>query len=478
MSKNLRTYLNQVIEFLPDQIKRIDKEVDPEYEVSGLIEKLEHQGEEPLLIFNNIRGSKISSVINLIANNDRIALSLDLTNYDLNQIITEYAKKEQNRIPVKEAFSAPIKEVILKGNKIDLNILPILKFNEKDGGKYITAGLTIVKDPDTGTQNVGLYRHQVQSKDEIGLNINPAHHGFLIGEKYKYLRKPMEVAVIIGHHPALVYSAVSKVEGYGGELELAGGLLGEPVEVIKGETVDLLIPAEAEIVLEGIVDPNTLREEGPFGDWSGSYSSKGNRCFIKITAITMRKNPIYQSVMTTTEHINLGRITRMGILLKKIREVLPTVKSVNLPISGMGRARCYISLKQHTDGEAKQAAFAALALESYLTQIILVDEDVDVFNENQVLQALSTRFDAREDLIIMKNCFGARAVPTAYNISGHKYRDGNMQTKLIFDATKHVTPIDGNTFPESAKVPKEVSDRIIVKEYIKDYGKGKILFKE
>ena len=476
MSKNLRTYLNQVIKLLPNQIKIVDKEVDPEFGVSALIEKLEHQGKDPLVIFNNIKGSKIPLVINLAANYDRLALSLDTTDVDVKSIVEEYMKREQNIIPTKEVSNSPVKDIILKGKDIDLNILPIIKHNEEDPGKYISAGATLIKDPETGSQNLGLYRLQVQAKDELGLNINPASHGFLIGEKYRELGKSMEVAVLIGHHPAIIMSAVSKLEGYGGELEVAGGLLGEPVEVIKGETVDLLVPAEQEIVIEGIVNPRIMRDEGPFGEWAGYSTGRGPKWFIKITAITMRKNPIYQSIMAAhVEHTILGCLPRMGSLLRRIRGVLPTVNSVNLPVSGMGRVRCYISLKQHTDGEAKQAAFIALAIEPYITNIILVDDDIDVFNENQVLWALSTRFDAREDLIMMKNCLGARSIPTAFDITKHKHGDGNMQTKLIFDATRNVTPLHGEPFPKAARVPKEIVDKVVPEEYLKECIKN---FKE
>ena len=477
MSKNLRTYLNQVIKLLPNQIKIVDKEVDPEFGVSALIEKLEHQGKDPLVIFNNIKGSKIPLVINLAANYDRLALSLDTTDVDVKSIVEEYMKREQNIIPTKEVSNSPVKDIILKGKDIDLNILPIIKHNEGDPGKFITAASTLIKDPETGSQNLGLYRLQVQAKDELGLNVDPSSHGFLIGEKYRELGKPMEVAVLIGHHPAIIMSAASKLEGYGGELEVAGGLLGEPVEVIKGETVDLLVPAEQEIVIEGIVNPKITRDEGPFGEWTGyTVNRKGLRWFIKITAITIKKKPIYQSIMTVhAEHHILGCLPRMGSLLRRIREVLPTVNGVNLPLSGMSRVRCYISLKQHADGEAKQAAFIALAVEPYITNIILVDDDIDVFNETQVLQALSNRFDAREDLIIMKNCLGCGAIPTAFDITKHTHGDGNMVTKLIFDATKNVTPIDGKPFPKAARVPKEIVDKVVPEEYLKDCIKN---FKE
>ncbi len=465
MSKNLRTYLNQVMKTFPDKMKIVNKEVEPEFGVSAPLEKLENQGESPLVVFNNIKGSIIPLVANLGASYERLALAIDT---DTKNMVSEYGKRERNRIPIREVAIGPVKDVILKGKEIDLNILPIIKHNEEDAGKYISAGPTLMKDPDTGNQNLGLYRLQVQGKDQLGLFINPANHGFLIGEKYRELGKPMEVAVIIGHHPAVLMASVSKLEGYGGELEVAGGLLGEPLEVVRGETVDLLVPAEQEIVIEGIINPQLKQDEGPFGEWPRYYTGRGERWFIKITSITMRKNPIYQTVMAAhDEHNILGALPRMGSLYRRIREVLPTVKDVNLPLSGCGRVRCYISLKKYADGEAKQAAFIALAVEPNIKHLVLVDEDIDVFNEKQVLQALSTRFDAREDLIVMKNCLGSHLIPTAFDVT--KLKHGGMETKLIFDATKPVGKhLNGKEFSHMVRVPQEVKEKINLEEYLEE----------
>ena len=465
MSKNLRTYLNKIKNLLPDQIKIVNREVNPEFEVSEIIEKLENEGKSPVVLFNNVKGSKIPLLINLGANYDRLALAI---NSDIKNMIFKYGEREQNPIPTKEVNTGPVKDIILKGKDVDLNILPIIKHNEEDAGKYLSAGPTLIKDPDTGKQNLGLYRLQVQSKDQLGLFINPANHGFLIGEKYRELGQKMHVAILLGHHPAVIMSSVSKLEGYGGELEVAGGLMEEAVEVVKGETVDLMVPAEQEIVIEGVVDPQLHRDEGPFGEWPRYYTGRGERWYIKVTAITMRKNPIYQTVMAAhDEHNTLGALPRMGSLIRRIQEVLPTVKSVNLPLSGGGRVRCYISMNQHSDGEAKQAAFIALAVEPNIKHLVLVDDDIDVFNEKQVLWALSTRFDAREDLIVMKNCIGSHLIPTAFDVT--KLKHGNMETKLIFDATRNVLPfLNNKPFPNVARAPKENADKIKPDEYLKD----------
>ena len=321
MAKNLRTYLKQLVQAMPEQIKSVNREVDPKFELTGIVEKLEDQGKSLALMFHKVKGSKIPLIINIGASYERLAHVLDT---DVQNMVTEYSKRENNRIGVKEVNDGPVKEVILKKKDVDLNVLPLTVHNEHDGGKYIAAGPAMMKDPDSQKTNVGLYRLQVQEKDQLGLFINPANHGYLIEGRYRDLGKPMEVAVVIGHHPAFLMASISKLEGYGGEMEVAGGLMGEPLEVIKGETIDLLVPAQAEIVIEGIVNPELKRDEGPFGEWPRYYTGLGDRCYIKVTAITMRKDAIYQDIMAAhDEHNTLGALPGWVVYIEGLRKHYP-----------------------------------------------------------------------------------------------------------------------------------------------------------
>jgi 2,5-furandicarboxylate decarboxylase 1 len=274
------------------------------------------------------------------------------------------------------------------------------------------------------------------------------------------------VALVIGHHPAVQMAAVAKVPGIGGELEVAGGYLGEPLEVVRGETVDLPIPARAEIVIEGYVHPGQQHFEGPFGEWPHYYAKTGDQPVIVPTAILMRHDAIYQDIFAAhPEHNLVGALPRMGSIFRRVQEVVPTVKAVNLPYSGGGRVYCYISIRKTVDGEPKQAAFAALVAEPNIKHCIVVDDDIDVFNEAEVLWALATRFEADRDMFVMPYCLGSHLNPTAYTYE----RDGThgyMQTKVIFDATRPAPPA---YFPPTAKVPDEVVDRIDLNEYLEPY---------
>ena len=234
MPKDFRSYLDELLEKRPKDVVVVDKEVDPRYEASGIVEKFERKNEFPLVFFKNIKGSKIPLVINLGATYERLALSLGSPSVP--QMVKDLAHREHNPVPVKEisAKDAPCKEVILKGDAADLDLLPVLTLNEGDAGAYVNAAAMICKERGTGAVNVGIYRHQKQGKRQLGLMVNPANHANYVRAEYEDHNEAMEVALAIGHHPALNMAAVSKQAGVGSELEIAGAFLGEPLRRRKG----------------------------------------------------------------------------------------------------------------------------------------------------------------------------------------------------------------------------------------------------
>jgi 2,5-furandicarboxylate decarboxylase 1 len=456
MPKDLRTYLDELVEKRPKDVVVVDREVDPRYEACAIVEKFERENKFPLVLCKNIRDSKIPLVINLGATYERLALALGSPSVP--QMVKDLAYREHHPVPVKEVSpkDAPVKEIVLRAAEANLDLLPILAHNEGDAGKYVNAAAMICKERGTKSVNVGIYRHQKQGKRQLGLMINPANHGNYVRAEYEDHNEPMEVALAIGHHPALNMAAVSKQPGVGQELEIAGAFLGEPLEVVKAETVDLMVPARCEIIIEGIVPPHKRQYEGPFGEWPHYYYKEGDQPYIEVTAITMRRNPIYQSIHSAHfEHNIIGAAPRLGSLFRRIQEAVPSLTGVNMPMSGAARAHCYISLKKRAEGEPKQAGLAAFVTDPSIKHVIVVDDDIDVFNETQVLWALAMRFQADKDLVIIPNIIGSHLNPTAY---GHdRMEKGPMETKLIFDATKPLPPYD---FPKEAKAPEEVLKRI------------------
>lgn len=472
MAQDLRTYLNTLVTKYPEQLKVVDEEVDPVFEATAIVDKIQNDERYPgfpAVLFKNVKGSKIPLLLNLHATYQRLALSIGT---DVRGMVAEYSKREGNSLPVTRVPSekAPVHEVVLTGDDIDLTQLPLLVHQEHDAGKYITSAAAIVRDPESGRLNAGIFRHQLQGPNEIGIMTNPAHHTSYVLRALREMKKPMEVALVIGHHPAMLMGAVSKLAGIGGELEVMGGLLGEPLEVVKCKTIDLEVPARAEIVIEGIVDtdPEKMRNEGPFGEYPRYYTRIGPMPWVRITAVTMRRDPIYVDVFNAhAEHSILGGLPRMGSILRRVKEAMPTVTAINLPLSGMARSHLYISMKKRVDGEPKIAACAAFAVDPLLKHIFVVDDDIDVFNEVDVLWCLATRFQADRDLVMMPNFLGGHLNPSTYGF--HREQKGPMETKLIFDCTKPAPPA---TFPPMCRVPPEVVKRVQPEKLLKDYKPG------
>lgn len=465
--KDLRLFLQKLIEYDPNQLMVVDKEVDPIFEAAAIVDRMRNDSRYPsypAVLFNNIKGSKIPLLINLHASYERLALSIDS---NLKDMVEEYSRRESKPLPPKQVdrSEAPVKEVVLTGADADLSRLPLLKHQELDAGKYITSAVSITRDPKSGVQNAGIFRAQVHGNKELGWMVGTYQStGYIIWE-HRERKQSMHVALAIGHHPALMLSGTTKPPGIGGEFEIAGGLLKEPLEVVRAETSDLLVPARAEIIIEGTVDtdPKSFREEGPFGEYPRYYTGTGPQAVIKIQAITMRRNPIYVDLFNaTSEHHAIGGLARMGFLLTRLRDVCPNVTNIHLPLSASARMHAYISMKKHADGEPHLAAFNLFAYNPATKHVFIVDDDIDVANESEVLWALSTRFQADKDLVIIPNSIGGWLNPPTY--AYRRDEKGSLETKLIFDCTKPMPPAK---FPQATRVPPEVRERMDPGDYVR-----------
>jgi len=453
---NLRSFLKVVVEKHPEDWLIIDKEVDPKYEIMGFVEKFERQKKSPVLFFKKVRGTSLPVLVNLYASFERLMLMVDAKTKE--EAVLKFMERSERKIQPKLVESGEVKERVLKNEDAKLSILPWIVHNEYDGGPYICSAATILRDPDTESLNVGLYRNQIMGENKLGLMINPANHGSYILSRYRELNKPVEVALVIGHHPALLLSAGgARLPQIGGELELAGSLMDEPVKLVRGETVDIEYPADAEIVIEGVIDnPSSLVEEGDFGEYPRYYSGKRMVPVIRVTAICMRHDAIYQDIAAAhDEHIVMGSLPRMATYLKRIKEVAPYVKMVNLPKSASSRAHIYVSIKKRNEGEGKHAGLAALAVDPNIKMAVVVDDDIDVFDEEQVLWAVAFRFEADRDLVLIPYTIGAHLNPSAYSLE--RTKRGVLQTRIIIDAT---WPVKGFEKSPVARAPPHVVEKI------------------
>ncbi len=436
--RDLSGYLDLVKKEAPEEIKFVHKAVDPKGELSAVIAKLESFQQYPAVFFNRISGFTMPVVSNLFSNRKRLAMALGCQEKDLNHV---FRTRENDRIDPKLVSSGPVKEKILKQEHVDLTQIPLVTHNGKDGGPYITAGAMVTKDPETGIRNVGIYRHMLQGKNQIGVHLAETSHSNLVFEKHGKKGKPMEVAITIGMDPLFYLGVLSFVPFGVDEYTVVGGLMQEPLEVVKCETVDLEVPAMAEIVLEGVLIPGKKQMEGPFGEYTTLYGKPMMNPVIDVKAITMRKNPIYLDIFSGhIDHQLVGGIPRLSSIYKAVQVACPTVRDVYMPPSGYCRLTCYISIDKRHEGEPKNAICAAFAVDPFIRYVVVVDSDVNIFDDSGIWRAITGRVCVDEDVFVIRNAKGHPLDPTA--------KKGFLVDKVGIDATKPLSD-----YPETVSVP-------------------------
>lgn len=463
MGKDLRTFLKQVEDRYPGEYETVSREVDPEFELTGVLRRLQQDNRYPAVLFNDVKGSQISVLGNGLASRDRLALLFDT---DRDGLTAAYAERQGDLIPPKHVDGGPVKDVVQTGDDVDVTALPQIVHCEGDAGPYISSGVVIAKDPDTGVYNAGIYRTQIVGPNKLRMYPGAYSHLWHLHHKMEKRGEPLEIAIVIGHYPTMYMASQYRGPLEIDEIEVAGGLAGEPIEMTQAETLDLLIPADAEIVIEGRMLPDVREEEGPFAEFSWYLGPAEMNPVIEVTAVTHRSDAIYQDVFNAhPEHNLIGLVGREANMLEKVRAVVPTVKAVSLPFSGTCRFAVYISLSKEYDGIGRNAALTALGADPFVKLAIVVDDDVDVFNEAEVMWAVATRVQAGKDVIVIPDSYVCELDPSAYNVVTRAER-GYLNDKWIIDATKPV----GIDFQERADVPAEVWEGMDLADYLDRSG--------
>jgi 2,5-furandicarboxylate decarboxylase 1 len=344
-------------------------------------------------------------------------------------VLQRFSEAAANPLPWREVKSGPAQEVVHP--EVDLfKQLPIPTHNELDSGPYISAGLLIARNPRTGVQNVAIHRCQVSSKNELGILLLPRHtlNFFDAAER---AGEPLEIAIAIGVDPltSLASQAIAPLDQ--DELEIAGALHGKPLEVVKCQTNQVRVPADAEIILEGRILPGKRALEGPFGEFPQYYGDRAERHVALIDRVTHRRDAIFHTIVGgANEHLLLGAIPREATLLGNLRRLFPNVLDVHLSMGGVGRYVLYVRLRKRQEGEAKNVIMGAFAGHYDIKHVVVVDEDVDIHNPREVEWAVATRAQADQDVVIVSNSQGSKLDPSS--------RDG-VGAKMGIDAT---VPLD------------------------------------
>jgi 2,5-furandicarboxylate decarboxylase 1 len=470
MSKDLRQFLQKVRKEGDEFYVEASRPLKPKYEVCAIQQKLANDGRFPVVYCPEIEGSKLPLVSNLFSNYEMLGLALDITSQKLKTvgkaiIFQEYRRRQSRGISPKEipASQAPVREIILQGKDVDLGLLPVNHHSELNSGKYISIGMTVCKDPDTGIPNVGIYRHELKGKDKLGCMVVMPHHGAYIAQRYAELGKPMQVVIFIGHHPALAMGATADGPLQMNEFEVMGALLGEPIEVVPAITVDLPVPARAEIAIEGVIDTTKMDKDGPFCELYGYYGEQLPCYVIQVTAMTMRRDAIYHDLYPAHQEHNLVvQLGRESRIYDEIQSKVPTIKAIHYGPEGQcGKALAYISMKKGASDEGKQAGLTALEADLGLRIATIVDDDIDVYDEREVLWAVGTRLRGDSGISILPGMPTWSLNPCAYDRSGVNL--GSHDTKIIIDATKLL----GMPFAKRVSPPKEFWDSMNLENYLK-----------
>jgi 2,5-furandicarboxylate decarboxylase 1 len=304
---------------------------------------------------------------------------------------------------------------------------------EEYQGRYMTLGYDTMKDPDTGIPNVGIYRLQIKSKNKLGIQISETAHGHYIMQKNLKRGRPTEMAVFTGIHPAVELGCLSFTGIDHDEFSIAGAMLGEPLEMVKCETIDVEVPAWAELVLECEIHPTEREPEAPFGEYPGTYGPERNNPVVYVKAITMRKNAHYHSSFVGhRDNLLLSGVTRNSQIYKTCRIGSGAVKSVYVPPSGRSRYICYVQMEKLIEGDPKNAAMAAFTADPFLKYVVVVDDDVDITNDSEVLHAIATRVRWDHDAFEVTYSRGSPLDPASYDPAGGSH----LVTKVGIDATR------------------------------------------
>lgn len=459
-------------------LKRIKVEVDAELEITEITDRVCKKG-GPALLFEKVKGSKYPVLMNAMGSYERMNLALGVNNLDdIAQEIRELIKPSNyigfvkkvkaapkllqlaNIFP-KKVSKAPCQEVVEEPN---LDTLPILKCWPGDGGRFITLPLVFTRDPESGNINMGMYRMQVYDQKTTGMHWHLHKDGRENFNRYKEKGNRMPVSVAIGADPAVIYSATAPLPKEISEYLFAGFLRKKPVEVVKCITNDIEVPAHAEFVLEGYVDLNELRVEGPFGDHTGYYSLKDKYPVFHVTCITHKKNPIYPATIVgkpPMEDCYIAKATER-IFLPVLQMQNPEIVDINMPLEGVFHNCVIISIKKSYPGHAKKIMNTVWGMGQmmFTKMVIVVDHNVNPHDLSTVAWKVFNNIDAKRDVLIVDGPLDALDHSSPLPHYGHK---------MGIDATKK-WPEEGHNreWPEDIEMRKEIKE--LVDKKWKEYG--------
>ncbi|HSC41835.1 MAG TPA: UbiD family decarboxylase [Candidatus Binatia bacterium] len=446
MPQDLRSYIDLIREH--KLLLDIKKEVDPLSNLAGIAYRGENE-QGKATMFHNLKGYKgWTAVSYMCGSREKMALGLGTTK---DKALVELGGRiSRGLIKPKIVEDGPVKEVVWKGDDADLGRLPIHVHSDSDRGvPFIGSAMQFVKDPETGTQNIALQRDHIKGAKKMGIFVHPKRHTDICMQKYWKAGKPMPVATVIGHHPAYYIASTWTTSYETDEVDIAGALLQEPANMVRCETIDVMVPAEAEIVIEGEVPPNYMEDEGPFCEHAGMTHGTLQQPIINVKCITMRKNAIYYALQggrPISESQPLDGFPMELVLYARIKDVggfIDVKDVVALPYAG-GSHIIVVQMSPRKAGEVRSTLMALLSSPYLHPKIgIAVDDDIDPHNAQSIMYALSTRVNPKSDVFIIPDTLchtGDLTAELLPDTGAHMGFHPRIGSKMLIDATKGAAP--------------------------------------
>ena len=468
--KDLRSFLADWERQYPQDLCRIEKEVSVKYEPTALAAALEKRDLFPALIFQNpltVQGnrSRFPLLTNLLASRRRCAAAIGVP---LDQVAQGYFDRiSQSRPPqVVSSREAPVKEVIKKGAEVDLNELPIVLHHQGTSGPRLTAAMATTVDPKTGIDNCALQSGVVRSRNKLTWANAGGAHNFFNLKAWWDNGEDCPVAFWIGHHPAASLGGQQKLSHPESHYPGISGLLGEPLRLVPTETFgkELLVPADAEIVIEGFA-PKDVWESGHYaGDHAKTMIPIGPGPVVQVTCITHRKDAFFHDIAVGhADNLVMGGFALEAAVYAAAKRVAPSVQNVHLPLSGVCRRIVYVQVKDPTAGMARAIISAALPVDNRIKYVFVVDDDVDIFDDREVLLALVNRAQLDRDMLLIPGLPDTPIDPIAVRVG-----DGYVTAKAGFDLTLPPSPLPGfpKQFEESIRFPEALEKKLRIEDFL------------